>query len=384
MCLLYPGLREVPLLPLREALYAHRRELVRGARAAVMQCGGGGGGGVVVGDVELGEGGAGGMRAEEMGEADGERKGVGKGGMGRKRRRDDDDDDGQEGEVGRCRRGHPESWWMSDAGVEAARVFEAERARWLRKGWLVDLRGGSVKSFRGEEGGVQRDTGLGPWAGRMREAVMGDLGGLESNVEPSDEEVRSLKQQCRAIGEAEERHVRSMVCYLRRRRWQREVLGMVGMVERLGWEKDVMSVPVELIKKRIGELMRESLTVRGAVAKRANGLRVQELQRLLDVAGERTLAKDAAWKSGGGMVNKAVQTVSAPALIEEQVQGLTALPRMATAEDASSSGDNEEDESDADGSMDLDELSQHSGETIESDDYQDYRDLIEEFHGRLL
>ena len=80
------------------------------------------------------------------------------------------------------------------------------------------------------------------------------------------------------------------------------------------------------------------------------------------------------------MIDRAVQTVLVPALVEGQVQGLTALPQMEEPAGESEESDTDDD----DGGVDLDDRSYYSGETIESEDDRDYRDLMEEFHGRLI
>jgi hypothetical protein len=331
--LLYPGLRHLSSAALREALYAHRRQLA----LQKLQ---------VHGHVPF-------TRPRALPTA---------------------------ADIARYCAAHDDIRWMSLEGVAAAMLFEVERAAWVEEGALVE------RSVMGRDvGGARNFSGLGGRGGiasgnpglweTLREGV---LQVPEPNFEPSDEEVERFKGHCKAMAEVEVRHVRSVVCYLRKRRWQRQGKWVVeGLKGAGGLNARQEGVPVWLVRDRIEELRKAGGSV---TADRMNVIRIQELQRLLVVDHERRL-QGVRGDARGSMLDRATQTMLEP----RTRPALQAMPPVANrVEDTAgeeAEGEEGESDSDADSGMELDDDSHHSGETMLNDDYHE---LFEEFNEDLV
>lgn len=314
--LMYPGLRQIPRLDLREALYAHRRQL------AFLK-----------------------LRAQ------GDRP------ISRPPHRP------TAFEISRYRDFHPELHWMSAGGVAATIIFEVERVLWLREGLLVEI-GAPHDDPVGRN--FPQDLFLLPTPGNAA------VKAVEPNFEPTDEEVQEFRAQCESLMRISPRHTRSIITYLRQRRWRRrQAAGLASVLPVRGESIERLNVPAASIRRRIVELEQAEGS---NLARRANLQRIQELQRLLAVERTRRL-ESADRRREWVMVDRAVQTMALPIS--------RADPRFSVeaAEDVAGEVDGVESDTDVDDGMILDGESGYSGETIES---EDYHDLFEEFHGALI
>lgn len=308
--LLYPCLRQVPAGDLQQAIFSHRRQLAL-------------------------------HRIRAHGEV----------GLHRPRGRPDT------AEVLQYRNSHPELYWMSIGGITSAILFEQERAWWLREGVLAETM---------QPQHTPADARTAPAA--LPCITHGLISPAEPNLEPTESEVQELRAQCAATAALSSRHVRSVVIYLRQRRWRREVLH-AALSSALVARSDELAIAATSVRRRINELQRAE----GSIAvRRANLQRVQELQRLLAI--ERARRSRAGEGQGDQyLVDRAVQTMAE----YRQIGGSGPVDGPAPAEGAGTL----DAESDADGGMVLDDQSYYSRETMDSDEYHD---LFEELHGGLF
>lgn len=331
--LLYPGLQEIRDQDLREAVYAHRQQLARHVPRA---------------------------HYDRL--------------PAHSRRRPD------QGEILRYRAAHPETRWMSSSGVAAALVFEQERGRWLREGFLADQGSETHSSARAADGlGIHVPH---PPRTTARASVHTSKG---RSLEPTDTEVEELRAQCAATAALSPNHIRSIIIYLRQRRGRRRAKQHAPIYNFIDHEDTALSVPENSIRRRIKELQTAGSP---SIIQRANTHRIQELQRL--VADERARRLRHGERLTGYVVDRAVQTIESA-----RVQDL--LPAQgdlgpgeeiqADDEDGESDGGMTLDEEDGDGNGDGDDGSPRSRNSLDDDDDDDddeYHDLFEELHGELL